>query len=122
MAVMNASLIGAGNVAERILTGVVGVQQGGLTLTAGTQTFSANRFVRISNLIMTYRGAGIMRLRQTNLAGAIILEIRFAGDGTITVDRVESPIQVVSGAVAAVVVVTEEGAFVNSIFLSGKIE
>ncbi|MGI0149744.1 MAG: hypothetical protein ACREDF_09480 [Thermoplasmata archaeon] len=122
MAIMNAQLIGAGNAAERILTGAVGAAQGGVVLTAGTITIPANRVVRITNLVLTYRGAGVLRLRQTNLAGLIILEVRIAGDGTIIVDRVESPIQVVANAAAAVVVATEEGAFVNSVFLSGKID
>lgn len=125
MAIANASLIGAGNAAERILTGVVGAAAGGLVLTAGTITLPAARVLRITNIIGTYRGAGILRLRTTNLAGTIILEVRFAADGTIIMDRLESPIQVVSPAApaaAAVVVVTEEGLFVNSIFLSGKID
>lgn len=114
----NAHVPGSGSVAEAIVTATIGYAFGtGLTLTAGTLTLASGSILRISNIISTYAGAGILRLRQTNLAGVIIAQIRFAAAGTIIVDRMSNPILINGG----VVVVTEEGNFANSMTIVGKI-
>lgn len=105
--------IGAGNGAERIVT----VQGGTIAIAEGTK-------LQITDLVGTYQGAGIHRLREDNLAGAEIFRLRYAADGTI-LDGLGTPMEIqgnpVGGGVKNVVI-TEEGAFVNTLTVLGVSE
>lgn len=110
MSLFNNQARGAGNGAERIVTGA-----------NGTISCPANRRILVTRLEGTYRGAGILRVRATDLAGAILWEQRYAADGSI-VGGSNAPLVLsnLAGAVAANFVVTEEGAFINSLFMAGE--
>ncbi len=105
--------IGAGNGAERVVTG-----QG------GTITIPEGQKLQITDLLGTYQGVGITRLREDNLAGAEITRVRYAGDGTI-IAGVGTPLTINGNAVGGGdkhVVVTEEGAFANTLTVLGILE
>lgn len=102
--------IGAGNAAEQIVG------------TNGTVTIPAQRKLVITDWVMTYQGAGILRIREDNLAGAIVIQHRFSGDGEIQ-GQLGSPIEIVNNTGSPMaLVITEEGAFANSLFVSGRME
>jgi hypothetical protein len=124
MALLNISAVGAGNAAERLITGTPVSIAGGFTMTAGTVTYPVSRVSRLTNFIVWFNGAaGIWRVRQTNLTGTLMISLLFAAPGQIVVDRMENPLQFVSGTTAGVLVVTESGvAAANEATITGKIE
>ena len=125
MGLFNVSFIGAGNVAERLVTNAGGLNVGGSTVTtAGTITLPTNRVLRLTNMLVNFQGAaGVWRIRQTNLTGNLVVSLFFAAAGQQAIDRLESPLQIVSGATAGVLVVTEAGvASANEATITGKIE
>lgn len=124
MALLNISAVGTGNAAERLITGTPVSIAGGFTMTAGTITYPVNRVSRLTNFIVNCAGAsGYWRVRQTNLTGTLMISLFFVAAGQIAVDRMENPIQFVSGATAGVLVITESGvAAANEATITGKIE
>lgn len=105
--------VGAGNGAERVVTG----QGGTIVIPEGTK-------LQITDLVGTYQGAGIHRLRLDTLGGAEIFRLRYSADGTI-LDGLGTPLEIVGNAVGGGdknVVITEEGAFVNSLTVLGVSE
>ena len=103
--------VGAGNAAEQVMA------------TNGSVTIPPLSKLTITDWIMTYLGAGILRIREDSVSGPLVIQHRFSGDGEIQGD-LESPIQIKNfdPAAAKTVVFTEEGAFANSQFTSGRIE
>ena len=85
-----------------------------------TVAIPARGVFQICNLIATYRGAGIIRIRETDLNGAELLRVRFAADGTIPLDFRTAPLEFRAGASARTLVFTQEGAFANSVTVSGQ--
>jgi hypothetical protein len=107
--VFNRQAIGAGNGAEQAM----GVN-GSFTVPEGFKLV-------FSDWIGTYRGEGTIRLRKTNLAGAIVYQQYFAAAGEIQGD-LKTPLSVSApvGGGDVTLVITEEGAFANSLFLAGS--
>ncbi len=104
--------IGAGNGAEQIVG------------TNGTIQIPAGQRLQITDLIGTYQGAGIIRIREDNLVGAEVTRLRFAADGTI-LSGIGTPLTIngnPAGGAAKDVVITEEGAFVNTLTVVGVLE
>lgn len=86
-----------------------------------TITITKGGVLQIANFIATFEGVGKIRLRDTNLAGTELLRIYFAAAGLLQGDFRSSPIAFRAPAGAArVIVVTQEGAFNNSLFLAGE--
>jgi hypothetical protein len=85
-----------------------------------TITIPAGGRLKIWNFIATYEGIGTIRLRETNLAGAELLRIRFAADGLIQGDFRSSPIEFLAPRGSdRVIAITQEGAFSNSLMIAG---
>lgn len=107
--VFNRQAIGAGNAGEQ----VVG--------TNGTFTVPEGFKLVFTDWIGTYRGEGTIRLRKTNASGAIVYQQYFAAAGEIQGD-LKTPMSVSAplGGGDVTLVITEEGAFANSLFLSGN--
>lgn len=99
--------IGAGNAAEQVVA------------TNGTIVIPKNRELTIEDFLATYRGAGIIRIRNASLVGAILFELRFAADGSIQGDFKNGLHIEATLTAARTIVITEEGAFANSILLLG---
>lgn len=101
--------VGAGNAAEQIMA------------TNGSVTIPPLSKLVITDWIMTYLGAGILRIREDSLVGALVIQHRFSSDGEIQGD-LESPIEInnFDPVNPKTVVFTEEGAFANSQFTSGR--
>lgn len=127
MAAFGVNFIGAGAVAERIITnaGSTGFNVGGSTVTtAGTVTLPTNRILKITSVISNFQGAaGIIRLRAgTALTGGLILSLFFATAGQIVMENLNNPIQIVSDETADAFVITEGGvASANETTILGKI-
>lgn len=102
--------VGAGNAAEQIMG------------TNGSVTIPVGKKLVISDWVMTYQGAGTLRIREDDLTGPLVIQHRFSGDGEIQGD-LDSPIEIKNfGATPKTVVFTEEGSFANSQFTAGRIE
>ncbi len=84
-----------------------------------TVTIPARGVFQIWNFLATFSGAGYIRLRETDINGAELLRIRFSADGLIQGDFRTAPLQYKAGATARTLVLTQEGAFANSILISG---
>lgn len=85
-----------------------------------TITIRAGGVFQICNLIATYAGAGYIRIRETDINGAELFRIRFAADGTIPIDFRTAPMQFKAGSSDRTLVLTQEGAFANSVLISGE--
>lgn len=85
-----------------------------------TVVIPAGGIFQICNMIATFAGAGYIRIRETNLVGAELFRIRFAADGTIPLDFRTAPMQFKAGSTVRTLVFTQEGAFANSILVSGE--
>lgn len=103
--------VGAGNAAEQVMG------------TNGSVTIPPRTKLIITDWIMTYLGAGFLRIREDNLAGPLVIQHRFSGDGEIQGD-LASPIEILNADPTnpKTVVFTEEGAFANSQFTAGRFE
>lgn len=101
--------VGAGNGAEQI------VASGGSIVIPEGMKF------QITDLIGTYQGAGIQRIREDNLVGAEITRVRYAADGTI-IAGLGTPAEILGVPGGKTIVVTEEGAFANSLTVVGVME
>ena len=111
MAVFNQMAQGAGAGAEGIVAG------------PGTPlVLAAAQILRITDLIGTYLGAGIQRIRDTLVTGNLRAVVNHAASGTIDL-HYRNPIQVVNNTAAVFnLVVTETGAFANTLLVLGKID
>ncbi|MGE5663135.1 MAG: hypothetical protein ACM31I_02255 [Deltaproteobacteria bacterium] len=101
--------VGAGNGAEQIVG------------TGGSIVIPEGQKLQITDLLGTYQGAGIQRIREDNLVGAEITRVRYAADGTI-IAGLGTPVEILGAPGGKTIVVTEEGAFVNSLTVVGVME
>ena len=103
--------VGAGNAAEQVMG------------TSGSVSIPPRSKLILTDWIMTYQGAGILRIREDSISGPLVIQHRFSGDGEIQGD-LSSPIEIMNAdpTTPKTVVFTEEGAFANSQFTSGRIE
>jgi hypothetical protein len=103
--------VGAGSAAEAVMG------------TNGSVTIPPLSKLVITDWIMTYQGAGILRIREDSLGGTLVIPHRFSADGEIQGD-LESPIEIANfdPVNPKTVVFTEEGSFPNSQFVSGRID
>lgn len=78
-----------------------------------------NGVFQVCNILSTYAGAGYIRLRETDLSGAELFRVRFAADGTIPADFTTAPLSFKGGPSGRTLVLTQQGAFPNSVTISG---
>lgn len=86
--------------------------------TNGTITIPANRTLRITDVVLSYGGAGVLRIRQNNILGPVLFMAQFGGQGSFE-KTFKTPMLFEGGSTGLVIVITEEGAFPNSFLISG---
>lgn len=103
--------LGAGSASEALLD------------TNPSFTVIKDHTLKITDVISTYLGIGILRIRKTDINGDVMFRVRFAADGTIPCDFITPlPLPGGSGNNGTVYVITQEGSFDNSILLLGVVD
>lgn len=107
----NQQAIGAGNAVETVFN------------TNGTIVVPPSQRLNITDYILDYEGAGKIRIRETNLAGAIMMQRRIAADGEIISDQ-KTPLVLenTDPLNSKNFVITYEGAFVCAAFFAGQFD
>lgn len=85
-----------------------------------TISISPRGVFQVCNLLATYAGAGILRIRETNLGGAELFRVVFAAAGSIPMDFRTAPMEFRAGETARTLVLTQEGNSTNSVTISGQ--
>jgi hypothetical protein len=76
--------------------------------------------LQLTDYISTYRGAGVLRIRKTDINGEVMFLQRISADGQIVGDfKTPLPLAGGSGVNGTTYVITQEGSFVNSLLLIG---
>jgi hypothetical protein len=103
----------------------IGAGSGGESVVGTNPSFTVikDHVLKVTDVCCTYQGAGYLRIRQTDIAGAIMFQRRVAADGDIQADF-KTPLELSggSGSAGTAYVITQEGNFPNSMLLIGTVE
>lgn len=107
----NQQAIGAGNAAETVFN------------TLGTIVVPPLQTLNLTDYILDYQGAGIIRIRETDITGAIKMQRRIAADGEIISDM-KTPLflENTDPINPKNFVVTYQGAFACAAFFAGQFD
>lgn len=103
----------------------LGVGNAAETLVEMNSSFTVikDHTLQLTDVCATYKGAGYLRIRKTDISGEIMFVRRVAADGDIQADfKTPLPLPGGSGASGTTYVITQEGNFQNSLLLIGVIE